>query len=517
MTLTDPLTSAPASISNTFVVIRSSTKLAATLYRRQDASSLNQLAAIAAAIYSQRTKSYENGCAKTGSPDKSRLRADNLPQHVLNLESTAMTTLAQPHQPARDAGPQAFPVEWARGQFPALQRAAPFIYFDNAAGAQAPANVLEAVNRHLLDFNVQRGGRYPKSVEVDRVIAEARSKVALFVNAADPGEIAFGMNATSFIRIVSLAIAQMIQPERNEIVVTDLDHDANVATWLALERMGVRIVWWRMRDDQRLHVEDLQPLLSERTRLVACTVVSHALGSLVDVAAVAKAAHAVGAEVFLDCVHYGPHAPIDVQVWDCDYMVVSGYKSFSPHMGFMWGKRDKLKVLPTFREDFIPDETPYKIEAGTFIYENVAGMSAAVDYLESVGAKVDPAAGTPRARLLSAMTAIQSYEQDLSRAILPVLADCGARVYGVADPAHVERRVPTFCFNLGDIDPAVVVQKMADADIGIRDGHMYAPRLMARLGLAMDRGAVRASLVHYNTLAEVERFAEVLHAIAKAG
>jgi cysteine desulfurase family protein (TIGR01976 family) len=433
------------------------------------------------------------------------------------MERIVMTTVADRLQVAPAAGPQAFPVDWARAQFPALERAAPFIYFDNAAGAQAPANVLETVNRHLLDFNVQRGGRYPKSVEVDRVIAEARSKVALFVNAADPGEIAFGMNATSFIRIVSLAIAQMIKPERNQIIVTDLDHDANVATWLALERMGVSIDWWRARDDQRLYVEDLAPLLSERTRLVACTVVSHALGSLVDVTAVAKAAHAVGAEVFLDCVHYGPHAPIDVQAWDCDYLVVSGYKAFSPHMGFMWGKRDKLKVLPTFREDFIPDETPYKIEAGTFIYENVAGMSAAVDYLESVGAKVDPAAATPRARLLSAMTAIQLYEQELSRAVLPVLADCGARIYGVADPAQAHLRVPTFCFNLGDIHPAVVVQKMSDANIGIRDGHMYAPRLMGRLGLAMDRGAVRASLVHYNTFAEIERFATVLHEIAKAG
>lgn len=428
-----------------------------------------------------------------------------------------MTSLVQPQEIAARASAAAFPVESARARFPALRRAAPFIYFDNAAGAQAPSVVLDAVSRHLLDFNVQRGGRYPKSVEVDRVIAEARSKVALFLNATDPGEVAFGMNATSFIRIVSLAIAQTVAPARNEIVVTDLDHDANVATWLALERMGVRVVWWRMREDCRLHVEDLAPLLSERTRLVACTVVSHALGSLVDVAAVAKAAHAVGAEVFLDCVHYGPHASIDVQLWDCDYLVCSGYKTFSPHMGFMWGKREKLKALPTFREDFIPDETPYKIEAGTFIYENVAGMSAVIDYLAALGAEVDPAAATPRGRLVSAMNSIQAYEQDLSRAVLPVLAECGATVYGVADPEQAHLRVPTFCFNLGDIDPAVVVQKMSDAHIGIRDGHMYAPRLMARLGLSMDRGAVRASLVHYNNEAEIGRFAETLQRILREG
>ncbi|MDB5467298.1 MAG: cysteine desulfurase-like protein [Phenylobacterium sp.] len=426
-----------------------------------------------------------------------------------------MTPTAQPLE--RPATAKAFPVDAVRSRFPAIQRAAPFIYFDNAAGAQAPKVVLDAVARHLLDFNVQRGGRYPKSVEVDRVIDEARRKVALFLNASDPGEVAFGLNATSFIRIVSLAIAQTVTPNRNEIVVTDLDHDANVATWLALERMGVRVVWWRMRDDRRLHVEDLTPLLSEKTRLVACTVVSHALGSLVDVAAVAKVAHAVGAEVFLDCVHYGPHASIDVQLWDCDYLVCSGYKAFSPHMGFMWGKRDKLKALPTFREDFIPDETPYKIEAGTFVYENVAGMSAVIDYLDGLGSELDPAAATPRARLVSAMNAIQAYEQHLSRRVLAVLADCGAIVYGVAELAQAHLRVPTFCFNLGDIDPAVVVQKMAAADIGIRDGHMYAPRLMARLGLSMDRGAVRASLVHYNTESEIERFAEALHRIVQEG
>ena len=273
-----------------------------------------------------------------------------------------------------------FPIEAVRAKFPAIARASPFVYFDNAAGAQLPQNVLDAVARHLLDFNVQRGGRYAKSREVDRVIATARERVAAWINGTDSSEVCFGMNATSFIRLVSLAIGQTIEPSRNQFVVTDLDHDANVATWLALKNMGAEFVWWQMRDDGRLHVEDLLPLLSGRTRLVACTAVSHALGSLVDIAAVARAAHGVGAEMFLDCVHYGPHALIDVQAWDCDYLVCSGYKAFAPHMGFLWGKRDRLVALPTFREAFIPDEPPYKIEAGTFIFENVAGMSAAIDF-----------------------------------------------------------------------------------------------------------------------------------------
>jgi selenocysteine lyase/cysteine desulfurase len=230
---------------------------------------------------------------------------------------------------------------------------------------------------------------------------------------------------------------------------------------------------------------------------------------------VAKAAHQVGAEVFLDSVHYTPHAPIDVQAWDCDYLVCSGYKAFAPHMGFLWGKRAALERLPTFREEFIPDAPPHKIEAGTFIYENVAGMAAAVDYFEALGAKIDAGASTARARVLAALSGIEAYEQDLSRDMLAALEAAGATVYGVSDPAQAGLRVPTFTFNLPGVDPADVARSMADAEIGIRDGHMYAPRLMDRLGLSMDKGAVRASLVHYNTPGEIERFGETLRRLSR--
>ncbi len=417
---------------------------------------------------------------------------------------------------SRPTAARPFPIEGVRAQFPALKRAAPFIYFDNAAGAQAPQRVLDAVAGHLLDVNVQRGGRYPKSVEVDRVIAQARAKVAIWINAADPDEVAFGMNATSFIRLVSLALGSTLDPARNQIIVTDMDHHADISTWLELVKTGATIAWWRMREDLRLHVEDLLPLLSERTRLVACTAVSHALGSRVDVAAAARAAHEVGAELFVDSVHFGPHGPIDVQAWDCDYLVCSGYKAFAPHMGFLWGKYAALDRLPTFREEFIPNAPPHKIEAGTFIYENVAGMAAAVDHFEALGADVDPTAATPRARVVAAMSAIEAYEQDLSRAMLGVLHGAGATIYGVSDPNAAALRVPTFCFNLPGVDPSRVAAGMAQAHIGIRDGHMYAPRLMERLGLSLDTGAVRASLVHYNDPAEIDRFGDVLRSLAAA-
>lgn len=406
-----------------------------------------------------------------------------------------------------------FQVEAVRAAFPALNRGPEFVFFDNAAGAQVPRIVLDAVNYHLLECNVQRGGRYEKSRVVDETILRARKSVADLVNARDPSEIAFGMNATSFIRLVSLAIGQTLG-KRNEIVVTDMDHEANVATWLALERNGAKIVWWKMREDGNLHVDDLISLISVSTRLVACTLTSNAIGSIVDVTSAARAAHVVGAEIFLDSVHYGPHGLIDVQALDCDYLVCSGYKIFAPHMGFLWGRRELLKRLPTFREDFIPDEPPGKIEAGTFTYENVAGMDAAIHYLEGLGrtGREEPR----RTRLEHALASIRAYEETLSMEMIEVLNDCGAEVYGVSNRHRIRERVPTLCFNLPNISPSRVTEELAKRGIGVRDGHMYSPRLMRRLGLSPETGAVRASLVHYNTQAEVHLFGEALAQIKKS-
>jgi selenocysteine lyase/cysteine desulfurase len=195
-----------------------------------------------------------------------------------------------------------FPIGQVRAAFPALQNEDDFIFFDNAAGAQSPATVLNAVADHLLHRNVQRGGRYRQSQEVDEAIARARESVALLVNARHPEEISFGMNATSFMRLISIAIGQSLK-DRREIIVTDLDHEANIAVWLALEREGAKILWWHFRDDGRLHPEDLEQLLSSRTRIVACTLASNAIGSILNIAEVSRRAHAAGAEVFVDAVH----------------------------------------------------------------------------------------------------------------------------------------------------------------------------------------------------------------------
>ena len=265
-----------------------------------------------------------------------------------------------------------------------------------------------------------------------------------------------------------------------------------------------------MHEDANLYLEDLAPLLSSKTRLLACSVASNALGTIVDVRGAADLVHAAGGEIFLDCVHFAPHGRVDVQMFDCDYLVCSGYKIFGPHMGFLWGRYELLQRLPTFREDFIPDAPPGKIEAGTVSYESVAGMDAAVRYLAQLGRSMASGPADMRVDVAHAMHAILGYERDLALELLKVLRDCKARVYGVADPARIANRVPTVSFTLDGVAPSAVTDAMARAGIGIRDGHLYCPRLMKRLGLTLESGAVRVSLVHYNTLAEIHRFGNVL-------
>ena len=412
--------------------------------------------------------------------------------------------------------PFAFPVADLRCEFPALAQAGDFLFFDNAAGAQIPASVLAAVTDHLVSRNVQRGGPYGRSQEVDAMIARAREAVAAFVNARSPSEIAFGLNATSFIRAISLAVGQTLDA-RPEIVVSDLDHEANIATWIALERLGARIVWWKVRDDGRLHVDDLERLVCERTRIVACTMTSNATGTRVDVAGVARVAHAAGAEVFLDAVHFGPHGPLDVQAIDCDYLVCSGYKIFAPHMGFAWCRADAINRLPTFREDFIPDVTPDKLEAGTYVYENVAGMEAVVHYLDRIGRRAGAPADSPRATAIRcAMEAIAAYERTLSSALLDAVESIdGTSVHGVTDRSRPGDRVPTVSFSVDGLPSSSVAAALAAQGVGARSGHMYAPRLMERLRL-MPGGVVRVSLVHYNTVEEVTRFREILSRVVAA-
>jgi cysteine desulfurase family protein (TIGR01976 family) len=412
--------------------------------------------------------------------------------------------------------PNAFPVHELRAEFPALQRHPNVLFLENAGGAQVPQRVVDAVANHLMDFNVQRMAKYAISEGVDRNLEAAREAVADLVNANRPEEVCFGLNATSFIRLVSLGIGKDLK-ERNEIVVTDMDHDANISTWSALEEYGAKIRVWNMRSDYRLHVEDLLPHINQRTRLVACTATAHAIGTIVDVAAVGEIAHAAGAEFFVDAVHFGPHGLIDAQAWNCDYLVCSGYKNFSPHMGFLWGRYDALVKLSAFREDFIPNVPPYKIEVGTFVYENVAGMKAAVDYLEAIGRRYVAASASRREALQATFAAIRDYELMLSRAMLGSLKRLGAKIHGISEESEAAGRAPTFCFSLPDMTPQAFAAAMGREGAALRDGHMFAPRLMARLGVPFETGAIRVSLVHYNTLEEIARFEEIALGVIRRG
>jgi cysteine desulfurase family protein (TIGR01976 family) len=400
-----------------------------------------------------------------------------------------------------------FPIDAVRAQFPALSESRGTIFFDNAAGAQLPVRVIDAVRDHLVHRMVQRGGPYLLSREVDSVIERARAAVSDLVNAPDPNEIVFGMNGTWFMRLLSQTIAEQLG-ERNEIIVTELDHEANISVWLELRKRGFTVRFWPLAGGSpRLDVKDLVPLLSGKTRLVAVTWASNATGSLVDVAAAAAAAHSAGAEIFVDAVHYLPHGPIDVQKTGIDYMDCSTYKAFAPHMGFGWGRKKLLDNLPAFREYFIPDAAPYKFEIGTYVYENVSGLVAAIEYLEDLGRQCG-ASGDRRQAVHLAMQAISNYEMTLSDRMLRGLESIpSVRTHGHREP---QDRTPTFCFTVEGVSPADISEKAAARGYAIRHGHLYCPRLIKRIGLSEDSGAVRASLVHYNSAEEIDGFIDGL-------
>jgi cysteine desulfurase family protein (TIGR01976 family) len=412
-----------------------------------------------------------------------------------------------------------FPLDFVRGSFPAVADS-DFVFFDNAAGAQVPQSVVDTVAGHLTDHNVQRGGRYRLSEEVDAVVRHARESVAALLNANEPAEVVFGLNATSFVRMVSLALGDLLKAG-DEIVVTELDHEANIAPWLALEKRGVKVKHWPVEADARLNIEKLDAILTDRSRLVAVTKASNAVGTIVDLIPVAERIHARGGYLFVDAVHFAPHGPLDVRFFGCDFLVCSGYKIFGPHMGFLWGKRELLDSLPTFREYFVADRAPDKFEVGTYSYEAVAGMDAAIGYIEELGRRSKDLPLAPadavgrRGDLRRGMQAIRHYERTLTAHLLRRVGEVpGVTIYGITGPEHDAYRTPTLCFSLKGVTPADVSRRLAKQGIAVRDGHQYCPRLMRALGLSEEEGAVRVSLVHYNTLEEVNLFAKALEKIS---
>jgi cysteine desulfurase family protein (TIGR01976 family) len=413
---------------------------------------------------------------------------------------------------------------WVREQFPALRvemDGQPVLYLDNPAGTQVPQRTIDAISEYLQTSTANIHGGFLTSRRTDDVVWKAREGMAAFLGAASPAEIAFGPNMSTLTYMISRAFGRTLAPG-DEIVVTDLDHDANVTPWHALQERGVVVRRAPVRlDDCTLDMDALGALLSPRTRIVAVTMASNAVGTTPDIAAIARMAHGVGAHIWVDAVHYGPHGSIDVQAMDIDFLVCSAYKFFGPHLGIFYGKARLLEDIRSYTLRPAPHTVPEKFETGTKNHECLAGLVGTLDYLSELGrisAGASAASESQRDLLVRAMTAVHTYESTLSAAMLQGLASVpDVRIYGITDPVRLAERVPTFAFTLRDVPSPEVANALGERGIFSWSGNYYALDIMERLGLEGKGGAVRVGAVHYNTLNEVDRLVESLKAIASAG
>ncbi|MEJ2211000.1 MAG: cysteine desulfurase-like protein [Anaerolineae bacterium] len=402
-----------------------------------------------------------------------------------------------------------------RTEFPALQEernGRPFIFLDGPGGTQVPATVIEAMNRYLVEANSNFHGPFLYSQRTDETVRAARQAMADLLNAARPEEIVFGPNMTTLTFNVSRAIGRTLSPG-DEIVVTRLDHDANIAPWLALEERGavVRHVPFDPADCT-LDMEALAAAIGPRTRLVALGYASNAVGTINDVARAAELAHAVGAWLYVDAVHYAPHGPIDVQALGCDLLVCSAYKFFGPHQGVLYGRYDLLDELPAYKVRPASDDPPHKFETGTQSFEAMAGTTAAVDYLASVGRRFGTAPQRGRREeLVAAMEATRAYERGLCRRLVDGLQTIpGLRVFGLTDPARFDQRVPTVSIRMEGLRPDEISRRLDEANIFCWAGNFYAWAVTRHLGVEEEGGLLRIGLVHYNTAQEVDTLLGVL-------
>jgi cysteine desulfurase family protein (TIGR01976 family) len=414
-----------------------------------------------------------------------------------------------------------FPVALSRAQFPALSRTIEGqlpVYFDGPAGSQVPRSVAEAVSTYLTTTNANHGGVFPTSRASDALLDEAHAALADFIGSDDPQSIAFGANMTTLTLALSRALGRTWRPG-DEVIVTRLDHDANVTPWvLAARDAGARVLHVDIRpEDCTLDLADFQAKLSPRTRLVAVGAASNAVGTINPIAEMARRAHAVGAWLFVDAVHYAPHRSIDVQAWDCDFLACSAYKFFGPHVGVLWGRRELLAELPAYKLRPAPDELPGRWMTGTQNHEGIAGALAAVEYLADLGRAIDAEAADRRSALCAAFGAIAAYEAELARELLAGLKLIPeVKIWGIADESRLGQRVPTVAITHERLSPQEVAEYLADRGIYVWHGNFYALPLTEALGLE-PAGLVRIGLLHYNQRDEVQRLLAALEALAGAG
>lgn len=409
-----------------------------------------------------------------------------------------------------------FNTELIRQQFPALQRQVDgrlLSFLDGPGGTQVPQSVIDAMSDYLARGTGNLGASFLTSYEAGEVTEKARRALQDLLNARRPEEIAFGQNMTSLTFAVSRAISRSWQLG-DEIILTRLDHDANISPWvLAAEERGVTVRWLDFDpSDCMLKLHTLPDLLSKRTRLVAVSYASNAVGSITDIKEVTRLAHEQGALVYVDSVHYAPHGPIDVQDLDCDFFACSIYKFFGPHQGVLYGKYDLLDELMAYKLRPAPSKPAGKWETGTQSFESLAGSTAAVDYLASIGGSE----GTRRERIVGAMAAIKVYEQQLSERFLRGAAEVpGIQVFGITDIENLANRTPTFAISLEGYSSEEVASQLGAQGIFVWHGHYYAVAVMERLGLLDQGGLVRIGFVHYNTPGEVDGVLSALRQLAR--
>lgn len=394
-----------------------------------------------------------------------------------------------------------------RQQFPAVAKG-DLIFFDNPGGTQVPGSVIEAVSNYYRTRCANVGGAFATSQRTDETIQQARTSVAALLGAPDPATIVFGPSMTALTFHIARSFAHTCSPG-DEVIVTDLDHDGNVAPWLDLEASGVTVR--RVPFDTAtgtLNTAALLGLLQPgKTRLVAVGAASNALGTVTALKPIVQAAHEAGALVYIDAVQAVPHLPTDVVDLDCDFLACSSYKFFGPHAGIVYGKREHLERLTPHKVRPAKDTIPYRWELGTLNHEGLAGIHAAVEYLSGL----TNTQGALRERLVAAMTAIQQYEQYLSTELLNGLDQIsGVKVLGLTDIDRVSERVPTVAFTRDGESPRQICERLGAAGICSWSGNYYALGVMERYGLEATGGAVRIGLAHYNTVAEIHRFLEVL-------
>ena len=411
-----------------------------------------------------------------------------------------------------------FDVAWVRSQFPALSESVngqPAAFLDGPGGTQVPHKVIHAISDYLQHSNANTCGAYATSRRTDAVIAGARAAMADFLG-CDADEIVFGPNMTTLTFALSRSIGRELGPG-DEIVVTHLDHDANVSTWRSLEERGVTVRFADIQEnDCTLDMQHLARQITAKTKLVAVGYASNAVGTINDVKEVVRLAHQVGALAFVDAVHYGPHGLIDVRAIDCDFLACSTYKFFGPHMGVLYGKREHLKRLQPYKVRALVNEVPNRWEMGTLNHECIAGITACVEYLADLGRHVNSKSTNRRSALISAFQMIQAYERTLAERMLRgLLAIPGLKAYGITDLQKLANRTPTFAVRVDGHTPLELATKLGDRGFFTWDGNYYALNLTERLDVEKSGGFLRIGLVHYNTAEEVDGVVAALQAITQ--